>query len=43
MKHCKHDREFIKISHWWFRFKCRDCGKRFRRLPKGDYYTMEFE
>ena len=35
---CKHN-ELIKIDHWWFRFKCKDCGKRFRWIPKGDYYT----
>ena len=34
---CKHIR-LTKIAHWWFRFEC-DCGKRFRWIPKGDYYT----
>ena len=38
-KKCEHSR-LITISHWWFRFKCEDCGKRFRWLPKGDWYTF---
>jgi len=40
IKKCKHT-EFIKIKHWWFRIKCKDCGKKFRWLPKGDYYTWD--
>jgi hypothetical protein len=36
---CKHN-EFVKITHWWFNVKCKECNKRFRKLPKGDYYTL---
>ena len=32
-----------KITHWWFNFKCDSCGKRYRRIPKGDWYVMGFE
>ena len=40
---CTHNMEFTKIDHWWFRFECKQCKKRFRWLPKGDYYTWELE
>jgi len=39
-KGCDHS-ELTKIIHWWYRFECRSCGKRFKRPPKGDYYTWE--
>jgi len=30
-----------KINHWWFNLKCGGCNKRFRKLPKGNWGTME--
>ena len=39
-KKCKHN-VLIKIIHWWFRLKCKDCNKRFRIIPKKDYYFYE--
>ena len=38
---CEHIK-LTKISHWWFNFKCASCGKRFKRIPNGDWYAMEF-
>lgn len=39
---CK-DVRLVKINHWWFNFKCGNCGKRLKWLPKGDYYSGEFK
>jgi len=37
---CEHN-ILIKINHWWFRIKCKKCNKRFRNIPKGEYYTWK--
>ena len=39
---CNH-KELTKINHWWFNFKCRDCNKRFKWIPKGWYYINELK
>jgi hypothetical protein len=36
---CRHI-DLIKIDHWWFRLKCKKCGKRFRWLPSDDYFEI---
>jgi len=36
---CEHT-VITKIDHWWFNFKCQKCGKRFKWLPRGDWYTL---
>lgn len=41
-KKCKHI-ELTKISHWWYRLKCKSCNKRFRWTPTDDYYEIQIK
>lgn len=37
---CRHN-FMTKISHWWFRFECDHCHKRFRWISKFTYVAFD--
>ena len=39
-KKCDHQR-LIKIKHWWYNFKCDKCNKKFKWIPRGEYFFLK--
>ena len=39
VKKCEHTK-LIKIKHWWYNYQCASCKKKFKWIPKGDWFTI---